>query len=236
MSAALSGASRSSSCASEPSLAPAEARHRASAAPPRPRSSASRAGLLGDANALDGLEAHVEAGAALLLKLAEPSRPVVAPRLDRELVTRVALEREAAAPAIVVEERHRGPAPFEFGRRAIEHLRRDLLVTVGEDVGPDLDRLADDALHWRAAAVDLRPHRLDDDAVVAGGLLRPRLRLHRGGALGREDAHGVRRERQGLVQTQRGRRVRRACAPGMGRDSRRCGTGAGRGQSRPAPA
>src|SRR5829696_2890958 len=106
-----------------------------------------RAGLLGDANALDGLEAHVEAGAALLRKLAEPSRPVVAPRLDRELVTRVALEREAAAPAIVVEERHRGPAPVEFGRRAVEHLRRDLLVTVGEDVGPDLDRLADDALH-----------------------------------------------------------------------------------------
>ena len=40
------------------------------------------------------LEAHRLAGAALLLDLAEPGRPVVAPAFDAELVARVALERE----------------------------------------------------------------------------------------------------------------------------------------------
>jgi hypothetical protein len=52
----------------------------------------------------------------------------------------------------------------------------DLVVAVAEDVGFDLDGVADHALDGKAAAVDLRRHALDDDAVggeLAQALLAP---------------------------------------------------------------
>jgi hypothetical protein len=82
-------------------------------------------------------------------------------------------------------------------------------VAVGEDVGPDLDGLADDALDRRAAAVDLRPDLLDDDAAFAGGLARAGLRLDGERPLGGEDAHCVRREGHGFARPDARRRFAR---------------------------
>ena len=45
---------------------------------------------------------------------------------------------------------------------AIKQLRHNGVVAVGEDIGLDDDLVADGALDRIAAAVDLRPDRLDD--------------------------------------------------------------------------
>ena len=166
------------SCAAEPSsgcLEPAQQR--------RQRLSVGAGGALrrrlGDAHALDGLETQRLRRRLLLADLVEPGAERVAPGLDRELVAGVALERKAAGPAVVVDEAHRRAAPLGLAGNAVEHRGGDLLVAVGEDVGPDLDGIADDALDRRAAAVDLRPHRLDDDAALAVGLALARRLAHR---------------------------------------------------------
>ena len=81
-------------------------------------------GRLGEAHALDRLEADVHARGALLLDLVQPGGERVAPALDRVLVAGVPLERETPRPAVVVDEMHRRPAPFGLARGAIEDLRR----------------------------------------------------------------------------------------------------------------
>ena len=47
----------------------------------------------------------------------------------------------------------------------VEEAAGELVVAVGEDVGFDANDVADDALYGEAAAVELGPNVLDDDAT-----------------------------------------------------------------------
>ena len=70
-------------------------------------------------------------------------------------------------PAVVVDEDHRVLAPRRVAGDPRQDRGVDDLVAVGEDVGLDPQGLADDPLHRRAAAVDLRAHRLDHHPALA---------------------------------------------------------------------
>ena len=167
-------------------------------------------GALDQRPALAQLEADVEPGVVLLHDLAAPALEQIAPRLDGVEVTGVALERKPPAPAVVVEERHRRLAPLGLVLRAVLDRRRDLVVTVAEDVGLDLDHVAHHPLDRMAATVELRLDALDHDAVggelqkallarLRGGLGEPRRHLARGQRLAAEHAQLQRLERDRLA-------------------------------------
>ena len=64
-----------------------------------------------------------------------------------------------------------GPYECVERRRPIAQHSDDDVVTIGKDVGPDLDSLAYGAFDRKAAAVDLGPNVLDDDAADDSGRL-----------------------------------------------------------------
>jgi hypothetical protein len=73
----------------------------------------------------------------LLGDLDPPGGEQVAPGLDRVEVAGVAGEREAAGPAVVVDEAHRRLAPLLVLLRPVADDRAQLVVAVDEDVGLD---------------------------------------------------------------------------------------------------
>jgi hypothetical protein len=65
---------------------------------------------------------------------------------------------------VVVAEFHGYDFPALFPGIAIEQLRYDRVMSIGEDVRLDHHLVADGALDRIAPSVDLRPDRLDDGA------------------------------------------------------------------------
>ena len=113
----------------------------------------------------------------------------VAPGLDRVPVPRVAIEPDAAGPAIVVHQPHRRLAPA--ASRAVAALRAEqqggveLVVTVGVDVGRDQQLVANHPLGGVAPAVELRLDPLDNDRAARADCVRPRIVSGRAAATGR---------------------------------------------------
>ena len=144
-------------------------------------------GALDQQAAFGQLEADVQTGIVLLHDLGAPALEQVAPGRDRIEIAGVAGDREPAAPAVVVDERHRRLAPVPLVLRAILDAGGDLVVAVAEDVGLDLDHVADHPLDRMPAAVELRLDPLDHDPV---GGERPQALLARPG-----EGRGGRRRR-----------------------------------------
>jgi len=114
----------------------------------------------------------------LAAEFTDPRRFPVDPRLDRVLPPAAGVGLERARPAVVPERTHRGVAPAPLFRRAVAQRRHEHVVSVAEDRGPDVDRVADRPLRRVAAAVDDRPHVLDLDPRrrgLGGGSHRGRL-------------------------------------------------------------
>ena len=108
------------------------------------------------------LGGHIDAGAMLDLQRMAKGRVFVAPRLDREQMPADALGQQGAAPAIVADRHQRRALPLLLISRLPQQLGRQHVVTVGENVGFDRDRSADDALGRKRTAAHLRRHALDD--------------------------------------------------------------------------
>src|SRR5262249_23038191 len=102
----------------------------------------------------------------LLRDVAPPGGEDIRPGFDRVDVARVSSEPEATGPAVIVAVHHRGPVPLRLVDRAMEERGADDVVAVAEDIGPDFEQIADDALDRIAAAVDLRVDGFDDDAIA----------------------------------------------------------------------
>src|SRR3546814_12863473 len=81
-----------------------------------------------------------------------------------ELVRRLPLNGEFAAPAVVVVKAQGRLAPLPFAGDTVEQGSVDLLVAVAEDVGLHLQAAAHHRLGREASAVDLRRDRLDRHA------------------------------------------------------------------------
>ena len=177
--------------------------------------------LLDQHPAFDQLEADVQAGVVLLHDLAAPALEQIAPRLDGVEIAAVAMHREPAGPAVVVDRRQRRLAPVGLVLGAVLDRGGDLVMAVAEHVGLDLDHVADHALDRMAPAVELGIEMLDHDPgageleqALLRGLLRrlgdPRGRLQ-GLGVAAEDA-----QRQGL-EADRFARLER-CRRAIGRD------------------
>ena len=141
-------------------------------------------------------------------EVAAPAAEVVDPAFDGELPDAELVRAEGAAEAIVAERLHRRLAPLFVVMRAVEQAAGDEVVSVGEDIGLDLDALADRAFGWEAAA-DRRRERFDDDATAAGVDFRKRRRVRRSRVVWRRSRHRYRTRR-----TRRSAQGRRAGARG----------------------
>src|SRR5690606_4287983 len=128
-----------------------------------------RQGPLDEQTTFEELETDGLAGVALLLRTVPPGLEGIPPRLDRVEVAGVFGEGDAPAPPVEagVLERHRHLVPVRLVLAAAFQHGGDLLVAFAEDVGPDLQNVADLALHRISAVVDLRPDVLDDDRRAA---------------------------------------------------------------------
>jgi hypothetical protein len=92
-------------------------------------------------------EAAPDAGPVLHLDLVRESGVVVAPSLHGD-----AARRESALPAIVAERFQRHACPVLLVRGLPQALGSDDIVTIGDDVHLDRDRLADHALDRKRSA------------------------------------------------------------------------------------
>ena len=116
--------------------------------------------------ALGQLAAEVVlAGVDLAVHLVAPGGEDVAPGLDRVLPAAGRLDRELALPAdavdVGVDRVHRRLEPAPAARRLVADDGAHDLVAVAEDVGGDLDRVADAALGCVTSAVDGRAGMVD---------------------------------------------------------------------------
>src|SRR5690606_10651677 len=113
-------------------------------------------------------EREVDVGRVLApCELVAERQETIGPRGYRVLVTPELADAEPPAPAIVDERLHRRFSPLRVARPAVLQPARDPVVTVGEDIRLDVDEVADDPLHGKAPAIDLRAHGFDDDAPAA---------------------------------------------------------------------
>ncbi len=114
----------------------------------------------------------VLAGVVLPLHLSPVRRDAVDPRLDPEAPTTGGVDLEASCKTVVPDRLEPGLPPARRTGRLEPNGRAEDLVAVAHDRRPHLDAVADDALGRKATAVDLRLHRLDEDAARRIGRIR----------------------------------------------------------------
>ena len=117
------------------------------------------------------IEGEVGAGFLLQFETMPPSGEFVGPGLDGIDVAAGLIRHERAAPAVVAVMDHRRAAPFPVLLAAPDHRTGDDVMAVAIDVGPDVDALAGDALHGKAAAVDQRKNIFDMESTAGCGAL-----------------------------------------------------------------
>jgi hypothetical protein len=135
-----------------------------------------------DVGAFKQLGAHVLAGVEALAQIATERAVAIWPCLDRVLPAPQPVRFECAVPAVHVEVvRERRGAKLGRPLRPIQNMCGDQIVAVLEDVDPDLDRLAEQALDRVATPIQLGREVLDHEAgKLFGG------RVH---AISREPSH-----------------------------------------------
>ena len=119
--------------------------------------------LYQDLGANPEIDRQVLVRVAALDEVAAPRDEGIGPAAHRVLIAPEILDTERRRPMVVVAELHWHHAPVSFALVAVEHLGDDRIVAVGEYIGLDEHLVANGALYRIAAAVDLRPDRLDDD-------------------------------------------------------------------------
>ena len=139
---------------------------------------------LRELRALFDIERDVDVRVELLGEVATPGRDFVGPGDDPEPVLAERFDRERADPMVVAGEAHRRALPGPSGLVAELELRRDLGVTVREDVGGDRHGVAHGALHRETARVHVGADVLDGHRFgpvgIDDGALQPQLLVARG--------------------------------------------------------
>ena len=103
-----------------------------------------------------------------------PRQKRVYPGRDRVAIPAHVTDGERATPAVVPERAHRRLVPLLFVVPPVQDRAVDAVVAIGETVGLDVDRFADDALDRKAAPFDGGSDVFDDgpDATVGRKFLR----------------------------------------------------------------
>src|SRR5579883_442777 len=89
---------------------------------------------------------------------------MIGPRLDGVAVAFVLEKWGMTDPAIIVEEPHRRLAPFLGVFGPVEEHGAQHVMPVADDIGPDRERVAGNALHGMTAAIELGIDLLDENA------------------------------------------------------------------------
>jgi len=118
---------------------------------------------LQDLPSFHGLQTDVQPGQALGQNVASPSAEHIRPGLDRIFVKARLGRGEGRGPAVVAMRPHGNARPLTCTARPPQQFGGQHGMAVAHDVGPDLDRLARDALDRKAPAVDRRINVFDDD-------------------------------------------------------------------------
>ena len=119
------------------------------------------------ARAFDGIEGEIGAGLLLQLEAVPPGGEFVGPGLDGIDIAAGLVGHERAAPAVVAVMGHRRAAPFAVLLAPPDQRRGNHIMAIAIDIRPDLDALADNALHGKAAAVDQRKNIFDMESAPA---------------------------------------------------------------------
>ncbi len=110
----------------------------------------------------DHFKLDILARLELLFDLVTPALEKIGPCVDRVSPASDRIERKTADPAIVVIKDEGRLAPIRI-LVAMLYDGAQFVVPVAEDVGPDLEPVADNPLDRIAAAVDFRIHLLNLD-------------------------------------------------------------------------
>ena len=105
------------------------------------------------------------AGGRAALHLLHPGAEDIRPRLDGDGVARVALEPELPRPSIIADGAHGRLAPARLVPGAVQDHRVEEIVAFLEDVGGDLETIADRALAGIPPVVHRRLNALDQDGT-----------------------------------------------------------------------
>src|ERR1043166_2408282 len=117
------------------------------------------------AGALGQFKINCLPGLALFDEVLAPALEPVGPRLDRVAPASDAVRPEARHPAVVVVKREGRFLPRLILEGVIED-GPELVVTVAEQIGPDLDDVARNALCGISTGVDFGIDVLDGDARI----------------------------------------------------------------------
>ena len=112
-------------------------------------------------------ERNVLAGFPLDEETPSPGGVMIGPGLDGVDVSSGFGRREAAAPAVVLVKLHRDARPAAVALRPPQEFGGEHRLAVAENVRPDLDRLAGDALDRKAASIDCWEYVFDDDPAAS---------------------------------------------------------------------
>lgn len=96
-----------------------------------------------------------------------PGVEVIDPGFDGEAPGADLIDGEGRAPTIVGESRECSRLPFALRVVAIEEPSGDVIVSVAEDGGGNLNDIAEGAFGWVAAIVDAWLDLFDDDSFTA---------------------------------------------------------------------
>ncbi len=113
------------------------------------------------------LHRHVLPCVEALAQVARPGVEPVDPGLDRVPVAADGVHAELGPEPVVAQRLHRHLGPRFLVVVPVEQHRADQVVPVGDDLGLDHHRIADDALDREPSAVDLRRQLRDRDPAPA---------------------------------------------------------------------
>ena len=116
------------------------------------------------------LNENILASLEFLFKVVTPGLEMINPGLDGVVIRAKRLDGKAAAPAVVDEGLHWSFAPdICLGVSPLQDRGKGILA-IAKNVGVDSDFFAGDAFDRKAAGVDLRSDRFDDDSAATAKL------------------------------------------------------------------
>src|ERR1700720_726090 len=119
-------------------------------------------------SALHHVDTDISAGVTFDSEVATKAAVSVPTGFNGKFITTNALGPDACLPAIIADRLHARPTPFWGIDRTPQEITYQPIVTVGECVGFDRNRVADDALCCETALIDSRRDVVDHDTRQFG--------------------------------------------------------------------
>src|ERR1700740_2004130 len=127
-----------------------------------------RFAVLEKLSALRHVDTDISASVTFDSKVATKAAVSVPTGFNGKFITTNALGPDACLPAIIADRLHARPTPFRGIDRTPQEINYQQIVTVGECIGFDGNRVADDTLCCATALIHSRCEVIDHDARQFG--------------------------------------------------------------------